>query len=77
MLTNDPKVGECMSASKISIVLESLSNGDWHLIDDLVSETKLDREMMLKVVNFFRDFGFIEISIGGEAAKLDKDYLQL
>jgi hypothetical protein len=28
-------------------------------------------------VNFFRDFGFIEISIGGEAAKLDKDYLQL
>jgi hypothetical protein len=77
MLANDPKVGESMSASKISIVLEFLSDGGWHLLDDLVSETKLDREAMLKVVNFFRDFGFIEISIGGEAAKLDKDYLKL
>jgi hypothetical protein len=37
----------------------------------------MSREMVLRVVNFFRDFGFIEISNGGEAAKLDKDFLKL
>jgi len=37
----------------------------------------MSNDTLLRVVNFFRDFGFIEISNGGEAAKLDKDYLKL
>lgn len=58
-------------------ILDALSDGAWHKFDDLSAETTINMETVLRVVNFFRDYGFIEISMGGEAAKLDKDYLKL
>jgi hypothetical protein len=58
-------------------ILDALSDGEWHKFDDLSAETSINMEKVLRIVNFFRDYGFIEISMGGEAAKLDKDYLKL
>jgi len=64
-------------AMEINLVLEDLSDKKWHQLDDLTSETHLDKEHVLKIVNFFREFGFIEISASGEHVKLDKDYIDL
>jgi hypothetical protein len=71
----DPE--EATSATNLKIVLNTLSDGAWHKFDDFSAETEMEMETLLRIVNFFRDFGFIEISMGGEAAKLDKDYLKL
>ena len=61
----------------VTQVLNTLKDGNWHNLDELNNETIMSNDTLLRVVNFFRDFGFIEISNGGEAAKLDKDYLKL
>ena len=77
MLNSKFEVKEEKSTVNLMIVLKTLSDGNWHKFDDLTAETKLEKDTVLRVVNFFRDYGFIEISMGGEAAKLDKDYLAL
>ena len=77
MLSNRVEVEDDVGAVNINIILKTLSDGNWHRFDDLPAETKLDKETVLRIANFFREFGFIEISMGGEAAKLDKDYLEL
>jgi hypothetical protein len=64
-------------AMEINVVLEDLSDKKWHQLDELTSETHIDKEHVLKIVNFFREFGFIEISASGEHVKLDKDYVDL
>jgi hypothetical protein len=77
MLRNKLETGQDESIMEIDLILNTLADGSWHNIDDLISETKIAKESLLRVVNFFRDYGFIEISNGGEAAKLDKDFLKL
>jgi len=77
MISNKLEPGEEKNTSKVDTLLETLSDGRWHKFDDLEAETNLERDIMLNIVNFFRDYGFIEISMGGEAAKIDKDYLLL
>jgi hypothetical protein len=75
MLRNDLDLEEGMD--KITMVFKALSDGLWHPMDDLAAETMLEKDTMLKIINFFRDYEFIEISVGGEAAKLDRDYIML
>ena len=77
MLRNKFQVNEDKDNLYITKVLDALKDGNWHKFDELYSETSMSSDTLLQVVNFFRDFGFIEISNGGEAAKLDKDYLKL
>ena len=62
---------------KINAVLDALSDKHWHRIDELVTQTGVQLEKVLRIVNFFRDYGFIEISINGKTVKLDKDYVDL
>jgi len=77
MLRKSLEVEENMGASKVKTVVNSLSDGGWHSFDDLIAVTKLDRETVLRIANFFREYEFVEISVGGEAVKLDKDYIRL
>ncbi len=77
MLRNKVESREDKRTLTITDILDALADGDWHKFDELSSETSINMEKVLRVVNFFRDYGLIEISMGGEAAKLDKDYLKL
>jgi hypothetical protein len=77
MLSNKFEVNEDKETLYVTKVLKALSDGDWHNFDELHSKTNMSNDTLLRIVNFYRDFGFVEISIGGEAAKLDKDYLKL
>jgi DNA-binding IclR family transcriptional regulator len=54
-----------------------MSDGAWHKFDDLSAQTKLDKNTIIEITNFLRDYGFIEISKTGEAAKLDDSYIKL
>jgi DNA-binding IclR family transcriptional regulator len=77
MLRNKVECSEDKRTLTITDILDVLSDGGWHKFDELSAETSISKEKVLRVVNFFRDFGFVEVSMGGEAAKLDKDYLKL
>jgi hypothetical protein len=77
MSSNSLKVEENEAILDTRVVLKSLSDGNWHKIEDLEAETEMEKETLLRIVNFFRDYQFVEISVGGEAAKLDKDYIKL
>ena len=68
---------ETTGEMEIGSVLDLLSDKEWHSIDDVVEGTRVPKIHVLKIVNFFRDFGFIEISMGGEKVKIDKDYVDL
>ncbi len=59
------------------IILNTLSDGAWHKFDELSTKTHIEKDTVLKIMNFFRDFGIVEINIGEEAAKLDNDYQKL
>ena len=77
MLRNKFQVDEEEDTLYVTQVLNALKDGNWHKLDELNNEANMNNDTLLRVVNFFRDFGFIEISNSGEAAKLDKDYLNL
>ena len=77
MLSNKFEVNEDKETLYITKVLKALSDGEWHNFDELYCKTNISDDSLLRIVNFYREFGFIEISIRGEAAKLDKDYLKL
>jgi len=77
MLRNKFQVDEEEDTLYVTQVLNALKDGNWHKLDELNNEANMNNDTLLRVVNFFRDFGFIEISNGGEAAKIDKDYLKL
>ncbi len=62
--------------SKINEVIEVLSDGYWHRIETLTVETKLDKISLLRVLDFFHEYGFIEISSGGEAARLPRGLMK-
>jgi hypothetical protein len=62
---------------KLKILLKPLSDGDWHNFNDLSAQTHLDIETVLQITTFLREYGLVEISPGGESAKLDNKYLEL
>ena len=68
---------EITGEMEIGSVLSLLSDKEWQSIHDIVEATRVPELNVLKIVNFFRDFGFIEISVGGEKVKIDKDFVDL
>jgi DNA-binding IclR family transcriptional regulator len=59
------------------LILNTLSDGAWHKFDELSAETQLEKDTVLKIVNLLKDFGFVEIDLKSEEAKLDNYYKNL
>ena len=59
----------------IGNVLDRISDENWHDLDEISSATRIDKEELVKIVGFFREYGFIEVNASGEKVKIDKDYL--
>jgi hypothetical protein len=66
MITRDPY-----------ILLEAISDGAWHKINDLTKTINISRENLSPILVFFEKFGFIEISADEECIKIDRDYTKL
>lgn len=60
---------------QIKEVLNRLTDQTWHNLDELSSVTHLDKEKTAKILAFFKEYGFVELS--GEKVKIDKDYLSI
>ena len=68
---------EITGEMEIGSVLDLLSDKEWHSIDDIVEGICVPKLHVLKIVNFFRDYGFVEISMNGERVKIDENYVDL
>ena len=51
---------------KIELVLNILSDGKYHKINDLKSETNADDFEMLEILNFMERFDLVEITDGNK-----------
>lgn len=58
-------------------VLEMLSDGQWHRIDEVQKKTGLGKNDVRKVVAFLRDYGFVKINDVGERIKLEEAFRKL
>jgi len=62
---------------EIGNVLDLLSDKQWHSIDDIADGIRVPKLHLLKIVNFFRDYGFVEMSTSGERVRIAEGYVDL
>jgi hypothetical protein len=62
---------------EIKKLLRPLSDGEWHQLEDLSTETKISRVEVLMVADSLRGFGFLELNLDKTAVKLSDDFLKL
>jgi hypothetical protein len=59
------------------ILLKPLSDGDWHNLDELSTQTHLEKKTILEVTTFLEEYGIAELNQNRDAAKLDSHFLKL
>lgn len=52
-------MGETSTARRIAEVLEILTDGEWHGLDDIRKRTKLRKHQVLQIIGFLEDYKFI------------------
>jgi hypothetical protein len=52
-------LGETSTARRIAEVLEILTDGEWHGLDDIRKRTKLRKHQVLQIIGFLEDYKFI------------------
>jgi hypothetical protein len=60
------------TAAKMSKILEILTDGKWHRIDELGQMIKLDTKRMQKVIDFLERYCFISANRKKKKVILDK-----
>ena len=58
--------------AKLARVLEILTDGEWHRIDELGQKTELDKMRMQKIIEFLERYCFISANRMKEKVMLDE-----
>jgi DNA-binding IclR family transcriptional regulator len=48
-----------ITASKIAEILETLSDGEWHRIDEIGQKMKLNETQIEKITTFLQEYDFV------------------
>jgi predicted transcriptional regulator len=59
------------------LILELLSDGNWHGIDDLLVKVKLNEQKFREVTEFLDKYGFIEFDHENRKVKINRDFRKL
>jgi predicted transcriptional regulator len=59
------------------LILELLSDGKWHGIDELLVTVKLTEQKFRKVTEFLDKYGFIEFDHENRKVKINRDFRKL
>lgn len=59
------------------LILELLSDGKWHEIDELLVRIKLTEEKFREVTEFLDKYGFVEFDHENRKLKVDKYFRKL
>jgi predicted transcriptional regulator len=59
------------------LILELLSDGKWHEIDELLVSVKLTEQKFRQVTEFLDKYGFVEFDHENRKVKVNKDFRKL
>jgi predicted transcriptional regulator len=59
------------------LILELLSDGNWHGIDELLVKVKLNEQKFREVTEFLDKYGFIEFDHENRKVKINRDFRKL
>ena len=63
--------------SRVMLILELLSDGKWHEIDELLVEVRLTEQKFREVTEFLDKYGFVEFDHESRKVKVNKDFRKL
>jgi DNA-binding IclR family transcriptional regulator len=63
--------------SRVMLILELLSDGKWHEIDELLVRVKLTEQKFHDVTEFLDKYGFVEFDHENRKVKINKDFRKL
>ena len=63
--------------SRVMLILELLSDGKWHEIDELLVEVRLTEQKFREVTEFLDKYGFVEFDHENRKVKVNKDFRKL
>jgi DNA-binding IclR family transcriptional regulator len=69
--------GERRMARKIAEILEILSDGQWHMLEEIQHEMKLDESQIWQIAEFLKEYEFITINETKKEMKLEKSVKKL
>jgi DNA-binding IclR family transcriptional regulator len=70
-------VGDGSTVSKIALVLDVLSDGKWHRIDELQQLTELDETQAQEVAAFLFEYDFAKMDIDNKRLRINKCFQKL
>lgn len=59
------------------VILELLSDGKWHGIEDLLSGAGLSEQKLQEITGFLGEYGFIEVDEENKKVKVNRDFRKL
>ena len=60
--------------SKITKILELLSDGKWHIIEELLARLELNKQKFQEITTFLNKYDFVEIDEKNRKVKINKDF---
>jgi DNA-binding IscR family transcriptional regulator len=63
--------------STAMIILELLSDGRWHRVEELLLKTGLDEQKLEKVTGFLSKYNFVKVDKKNKRVKINRDFRKL
>jgi DNA-binding IclR family transcriptional regulator len=70
-------VGEVTVVSKVMTILELLSDGKWHGIEDLLMKTGLNERKFQEITMFLSNYDFVKFDEEKRRVKINRDFKKL
>jgi DNA-binding IclR family transcriptional regulator len=70
-------VGEVTVVSKVMTILELLSDGKWHGIEDLLVKTGLNEQKFQEITMFLSNYDFVKFDEEKRKVKINRDFKKL
>ena len=63
--------------SQVMIILELLSDGKWHGIEELLFRAGLSERKFWEVMGFLGEYGFVKVDEKNKKIKINRDFQRL
>jgi len=63
--------------SKVTLILELLSDGKWHGTEELLLRTGLNEQKLRDITGFLSKYGFVKVDVKSRKVKINKDFKKL
>jgi len=63
--------------SKVMVILELLSDGKWHWIEELLLRAGLSERKFQEITGFLSKYGFVKVDEENRKLKINRDFRRL